>query len=110
MKMKKFILGVMAAICSASLSANEPVRTQWTAEQAREWWAGQEWPVGCCYVPTYAVNQFEMWQEETFNPEILDKEMGLCEELGFNLVRVSMRCFGFRIRKDSRSVSIIFLI
>lgn len=86
--MKKFILGVMAAICSASLSANEPVRTQWTAEQAREWWAGQEWPVGCCYVPTYAVNQFEMWQEETFNPEILDKEMGLCEELGFNLVRV----------------------
>lgn len=78
----------MAALCSIAMSAKKPVNTQWTAEQAREWWDEQEWPVGCCYVPTYAVNQFEMWQEETFNPEVLDKEMGLCEELGFNVVRV----------------------
>ncbi len=64
------------------------VCTQWTPEQAREWWADKEWPVGCCFVPSYAVNQFEMWQDETFNIPVLDKEFGICEELGFNLVRI----------------------
>ena len=44
--------------------------------------------MGCYYVPSYAVNQFEMWQEDTFNPEILEKEMALCESLGFNVVRI----------------------
>ena len=86
--MKKSIIILIAALCSVTLSAKKPLKTQWTPEQAREWWTKTEWPVGCCYVPTYAINQFEMWQEETFNPEILDKEMALCEELGFNMVRI----------------------
>ena len=45
----------MAAFCTITLSAKKPVNTQWTPEQARQWWAETEWPVGCCYVPTYAV-------------------------------------------------------
>lgn len=61
---------------------------QWSAEKARQWWNGQEWPVGCCFVPSYAINQFEMWQDDTFNLPILDKEFGICEDLGFNLVRI----------------------
>ena len=61
---------------------------QWSVEKAQTWWDGQEWPVGCCFVPSYAINQFEMWQPETFNLPVLDKEFGLCEELGFNLVRI----------------------
>lgn len=69
-------------------TATQPVCTQWTPEQAREWWKGQEWPVGCCFVPSYAVNQFEMWQDETFNVPVLEKEFDLCKELGFNLVRI----------------------
>lgn len=61
---------------------------QWSASQARSWWDKTEWPVGCCYVPTYAINQLEMWQEDTFNPEVLDREFALCQDLGFNLVRI----------------------
>ncbi len=87
--MKKILVLLTAAVlCSLTLSAKKPVNTQWTPEQASAWWAETEWPVGCCYVPTYAINQFEMWQEDTFNPEILDREMALCEELGFNMVRI----------------------
>ena len=37
---------------------------------------------------SYAINQFEMWQKETFNEPVLDKEFGICQELGFNLVRI----------------------
>ena len=67
--MKKILVLLTAAVlCSLTLSAKKPVNTQWTPEQARAWWAETEWPVGCCYVPTYAINQFEMWQEDTFNP------------------------------------------
>jgi len=70
--MKKIFILFAAVLCSLTLSAKKPVYTQWTPEQAREWWSHTEWPVGCCYVPTYAINQFEMWQEDTFNPEILE--------------------------------------
>lgn len=83
--MRKIILLTLILAYSFTVGAKN---TQWTPEQAREWWSKTEWPVGCCYVPTYAINQFEMWQEDTFNPEVLDKEMALCESLGFNIVRV----------------------
>ncbi len=78
------VLGLVLVTACAGPGANRC----WTAEQAREWWDGQEWPVGCCYVPGYAINQFEMWQEETFDEAALDREMGLCEELGYNCVRI----------------------
>ena len=86
--LRKTAFFIAVILCCFTLSAKKPVNTQWTPEQARAWWAETEWPVGCCYVPTYAINQFEMWQEDTFNPEILEKEMALCEELGFNMVRI----------------------
>ncbi len=65
-----------------------PQQGQWTAEQANEWYAAQEWPVGCNFVPSYAINQYEFWQEETFNPEAIDYELGLAESLGFNTIRI----------------------
>lgn len=61
---------------------------QWTAEYAHEWYSRQEWPVGCNYVPSYAINQYEFWQEETFDPQTIDKELGLAESIGFNTVRI----------------------
>ncbi|MCM1199558.1 MAG: cellulase family glycosylhydrolase, partial [Clostridium sp.] len=43
---------------------------------------------GCDYIPAYAINQLEMWQEETFDIQEIDKELGWAEELGFNCMRV----------------------
>lgn len=62
--------------------------SRWSEERANEWWAQQEWPVGCNYVPSYAVNQLEWWQEETYDPERIDYELGLAESLGFNTLRI----------------------
>ena len=81
--MRKLALCLTAALLCCAASAG-----QWTREEAARWWDAQVWPVGSCYVPAYAINQFEMWQPETFNLPVLDKEFGLCEELGFNLVRI----------------------
>ncbi len=65
-----------------------PARNQWTPGQARDWYARQPWPVGCNFIPSTAINQLEMWQAETFDEAINDRELGWASGLGFNTVRV----------------------
>src|SRR5215204_2394788 len=61
---------------------------RWSPERAQDWMNKNSWLVGCNYIPSNAINQLEMWQEETFSPEIIDRELGLAASLGFNTVRV----------------------
>jgi len=61
---------------------------RWTANQAQDWYAQQPWPVGFNYIPSTAVNQLEMWQADTFDPETIDRELGWARDLGFNTARV----------------------
>lgn len=61
---------------------------RWSEERANAWYAAQEWPVGFNYVAATAINQFEMWQPETFDPQTIEHEMDLAEGLGFNTVRI----------------------
>jgi hypothetical protein len=61
---------------------------RWTPERAHEWYAAQPWLVGCNFGPSTAINQLEMWQAETFDPETIDRELGWAKSLGMNTVRV----------------------
>src|ERR1035438_4234866 len=61
---------------------------RWSEAQANAWYAQQPWLVGSNYVPTNAINQLEMWQAETFDPQQIDKEFGWAEGLGMNTMRV----------------------
>jgi len=79
------IFTVMSSCCNKT--SNE-LSGRWTEERANQWYAQQEWPVGINYVAATAINQFEMWQEDTFDPKTIDYEMGLAEGLGFNTVRI----------------------
>jgi hypothetical protein len=63
-------------------------RAIWTKEQANSWYKNQPWLVGCNYIPYNAINQLEMWQTETFDPQTIEKELGWAESLGFNTLRV----------------------
>ncbi|MBT5103643.1 MAG: hypothetical protein HOM23_06275, partial [Porticoccaceae bacterium] len=49
---------------------------QWTPAQAAEWSAQFPWIVGFNYAPRSAINQLEMWQEDTFDPVVIDQELG----------------------------------
>src|ERR1035438_3081496 len=60
----------------------------WTEAEANEWQAKQPWMVGANFIPSYASNQMEMWQEETFDAVELDRELEWAQELGLNTVRV----------------------
>lgn len=61
---------------------------RWTESKANEWFEKNGWLVGCNYIPSDAVNQLEMWQAETFNPRLIDRELGWAASIGFNTVRV----------------------
>jgi hypothetical protein len=63
-------------------------RDIWTPAQANAWYARQPWMVGANYIPASAINQLEMWQAETFDPERIDRELGWAEGLGMNTMRV----------------------
>ena len=77
--------------CLSLWDTSEPVPAEfqrWSEDKANDWYAQQPWMSGCNFVPSNAINQLEMWQEETFSPELIDKELGWAEELGFNVMRV----------------------
>jgi hypothetical protein len=83
MKLLKVATCMLLAL---SLFAAEPVR--WTPEAANEWYAKQPWLVGVDYIPASAVNQIDMWNADTFDPVVIDTELGWAQSIGLNTVRV----------------------
>src|SRR5690606_32838010 len=71
-----------------SISTTNNYSELWSIEKANDWYEKQGWLVGCNFSPSTAINQLEMWQEESFDPETIDRELGWAEDLGFNTIRV----------------------
>jgi hypothetical protein len=63
-------------------------RDQWTKAQANAWYARQPWLVGANYTPASAINQLEMWQAASWDPDRIDLELGWAQETGMNTMRV----------------------
>ena len=70
--------------CNSNLKENKV----WSVEKADNWYAEQNWMVGCNFIPSTAINQLEMWQKETFDPKTIDIELGYAQKIGFNSIRV----------------------
>ena len=89
MSIAKSLVFATILLCAASLTSAAASRTtRWTEQKANEWYAKQPWLIGSNYIPRSAINQLEMWQEATFNPEQIDQEFGWAESLGMNTMRV----------------------
>ncbi|MGP0065892.1 MAG: 1,4-beta-xylanase [Isosphaeraceae bacterium] len=78
----------LAAILSTPGPARSAEPGPWPVEKAEAWSRAHPWLVGCNFAPSTAINQLEMWQADSFDPIIIDWELGLAEYLGFNSVRV----------------------
>jgi hypothetical protein len=61
---------------------------RWSIEQAQAWYKEQPWLVGGNFTPSTAINQLEMWQADTFDPETIDRELGWAAGIGMNSMRV----------------------
>lgn len=64
------------------------IMSQWTEQKAQAWYEGRPWVVGCNYTPRTAVNQLEMWQADTFAPDVIREELGWARSIGMNSARV----------------------
>ena len=58
------------------------------------------WRFGANFYPSNAINQLEMWQEETFSPELIDRELGFAEKIGMNTMRVYLHDLVFETDKE----------
>ncbi len=61
---------------------------RWSVERINKWYDALPWLVGANYYPATAINQIDMWQESTWDPEQIDKELGWAADLGMNTMRV----------------------
>jgi hypothetical protein len=91
-------------LISHTSSAQTP---RWTEQKANDWYAQQPWLLGSNYIPKSAINELEMWQADTFDPNQIDKELGWAEAMGMNTMRVFLHdllwqqdAAGFRKRID----------
>ena len=81
---------------------------RWSAAKANEWYAKQGWLRGCNFQPSTAINQLEMFQQETFDTATINRELGWAENLGLNVMRVYLHHLawtadkaGFKKRLDT---------
>jgi hypothetical protein len=84
---------MLAAVLTVprAATAQEVVEAQdgrWSMERAQEWKANHDWTVGANFVPSTAINQIEMWQGFSFDPDVIDRELGWAADIGFNTMRV----------------------
>ena len=93
---------------SSALAQSNSRHPRWTEQTANDWYAKQPWIVGSNYIPSYAINQLEMWQPATFDAKRIDQELGWAESIGFNTMRVFLHDLlwqqnpdGFKKRVDT---------
>ncbi|MDD7885119.1 glycoside hydrolase family 2 TIM barrel-domain containing protein [Flavivirga sp. 57AJ16] len=101
--MKKLLLNVcillLTTLCYSQYSdtASTVINDKWSREKANSWYANHNWIVGANFNPSTAINQLEMWQERTFDPETIDKELGYAKEIGFNTMRVYLHSLAYKV-------------
>ncbi len=82
----------LAICCILSLSTSRAQKTaRWSEQRADAWYEKQPWLVGSNFVPSDAINQMEMFQKDTFNPALIDRELGMAEDIGMNTMRVFLQ-------------------
>ncbi|MDV6330325.1 cellulase family glycosylhydrolase [Asticcacaulis sp. 201] len=87
--MKAFVVaGTLSLAGQGMLMPVHAETSRWPAAKANQWYGEQRWLVGANFLPTDAINQFEMWQADTFNPTEIDKEFGYAEGIGMNTMRI----------------------
>ena len=73
---------------------------KWDKEAINQWWEWQKWPMGANFVTTSAVNDIEMWRNDTFDAGLIRKELGVAKSVGLNSVRVFLSYVVWREERE----------
>lgn len=87
------VLAVGRALAQSPRASAEPPRAstesiRWSSDRANRWYQAQGWPVGANYITSNAINQLEMFQPGTYDPQRINTELGWARLQGVNTVRV----------------------
>jgi len=104
---KMFVFVILLAWTAGATAQTPPPAGRWSEAKAAAWYTKQPWLVGSNYIPASAINELEMWQADSFDPQRIDKELSLAEGLGMTTMRVFLHdlvwnqdAAGFRQRID----------
>ncbi|MBQ5926438.1 MAG: cellulase family glycosylhydrolase [Clostridia bacterium] len=66
------------------------MKEKWTKEQANAWYQKLGWLRGCNFIGSDCTNRLDMWQKYKAEEKLAtaEKELALCEKIGFNTVRL----------------------
>jgi len=82
---------LISTVFFAALAWAQDAPGRWSESQAEAWYAKQPWLVGANFIPSDAINQLEMFQAATFDPALIDKELGMAQSIGMNTMRVFLQ-------------------
>jgi hypothetical protein len=83
-----FCLAMISVLATFSCKREVVPGERWGEDRAWAWYNAQPWPVGCVYMPSYGGTSVEIWGKDYFQPDVVDRELGLAEGLGFNAIRL----------------------
>lgn len=107
MAIKYLLLGALLLLAPLAHGqkkpAKNPANTQaqlagqvWSIAKANAWYRAHPWLSGANFIPSTAINQLEMWQAATFDPQTIDQELGWAEGIGFNTMRVFLHSLAWQ--------------
>ena len=99
MKIKRLLTRALF-MASALVVAQSGTSQRWSIEKAEKWYDQYKWLNGADFIPSTAINQLEMWQEDTFDPETIEKELGYAQDIGMNVMRVYLHSLAYK--QDSK--------
>jgi hypothetical protein len=86
-----FFVCLVVVPMALAAQTNDDAAARWSPQRANDWYAKQPWLVGANFIPSDAINELEMFQAATFNPKLIDKELGMGESIGMNTMRVFLQ-------------------
>jgi hypothetical protein len=98
MRNKIFLIVVLFLTINLCFSQEKSVlqNNKWSIEKSNNWYNNQKWITGANFNPSTSINQLEMWQENSFDPIIIDRELGFAESIGFNTMRVYLHSLAYK--------------
>ena len=82
------ILFISSVFIQCKQTPSSVMEYRWTEERAWDWHNENGWMVGTNFNPSTSINQLEFWQEDTYDPETINRELEWSAELGMNMHRV----------------------
>ena len=95
-----FFVFIICMACTSCQPKQQGRTEPWSLEQVARWQQQWEWLRGSNFQPSTAINQLEMWQAETFDPETIDRELGWAAGIGMNCMRVYLHHAAWEVDKE----------